>query len=274
MTSPVVTVTENDNLAHARNTMTKHCVGRLVVTIDGTVQGIITWTDLMRAFLSREKDWITLPIDQIFVKEVMTKNPIMIRRSKSIRLAAKTMTRHKISGLPAVDNEGELKGILTKTDVVRAIQRTRSAKLPVSSIMTRKVVTISGNHTLYRAAYLMNEYSISHLIITDGNLPVGIISKSDLASFAPLGPRFEQPRANRKISSHEAWLRKSLRLVPVAKDLMCADLLVIKPDATLSEASSVMLRRGISSLPVVDSSGTLNGIITKSDLVSAVAKFR
>jgi CBS domain-containing protein len=62
--------------------------------------------------------------------------------------------------------------------------------------------------------------------------------------------------------------------VPVAADLMTTDLITVKPDVSLLDASRIMLDHSISSLPVVDDSGKLVGIITKSDLVRAVARFR
>lgn len=275
MSAPVMTVTPNDNLAHVRNMMIKFKIGRLVVVDGGQVVGIVTWTDLIKALLSREKKWAYQPVDEILVKEVMGSSPLMIRISKSVRLAAKAMVRRDISGLPVLDQKDELKGIITKTDIVRAIPQTRSASLPVSKVMVSPVVTATPYHTVYRAASLMAEHGIAHLVIEEGGSPVGIIAKSDLASFAPLvswnsHPSFIKLKHTRAGAPHPARLYQ----VPIAADLMTVNMVVTRPDATLMEASQFMLRRGISCLPVVSEEDLLIGMLTKSDLVRAVAKYR
>lgn len=271
MNAPVVTCQPNDNLAHVRNLLLKRRIGRVVVVEDGRVVGIVTWTDLMKAFVSLRERWSSHPIDEVLVKQVMTRNPILIRLTRSIRMAAKTMVRYGVSGLPVVDQQRSLVGIITKTDIVRALPRTRSSGLKVSDVMTSEVVTISPNHTLYRAAALMAEKKISHLVVADGGVPVGIISKIDLASFVPAMGRLVAPK--RKFFFDDSTSRR-IYFVPVAADLMTTELITISPDATLGEAGKTMLENNISSLPVVDGSGRLVGIITKSDLVRAVARFR
>ncbi|MEM3671309.1 MAG: CBS domain-containing protein [Thermoprotei archaeon] len=279
MSTPVVAVGPNDNLAHVRNLMIKFKIGRVVVVDDDHVAGILTWTDLMKSLLSMEKDWATRPIDMILAKEVMTQNPVMIRSSKSIRLAAKNMIKRGISGLPAVNQQSELKGMITKTDVVRAMPKTRASKLTVEQVMSTPVVSATPFHTVYRAAALMSEHRIAHLVIEEGGTPVGIISKSDLASYVPLvgidsgsdaHPSFIKLKRLRFGVPHQARMYN----VPIAADLMTTSLVVSRPDATLLEASQVMLRRGISSLPVVSENDALIGIISKSDLVKAVARYR
>jgi CBS domain-containing protein len=55
-----------------------------------------------------------------------------------------------------------------------------------------------------------------------------------------------------------------------AADVMTKRVLSVRPDATLSEAVEVMLKNGISGLPVVDSSGALVGMLTEGDLLRRV----
>ncbi|MEM0120273.1 MAG: CBS domain-containing protein [Thermoprotei archaeon] len=270
MSTPVVTCHMNDNLAHVRNLLLRHDIGRVVVVDDGHVTGVVTWTDLIKAFVSLRKRWASRPIDEVLVKHVMTRNPILIRQTRSIRMAAKTMVRYGVSGLPTVDQQKTLVGIITKTDIVRAMPRTRSSRLSVSEVMTTDVITLSPNHTLYRAASLMAQNKISHLVVAEGGSPVGIISKIDLASYAPLVPIGVGALRKKFVSDND----RRVYYVPVAAELMTTKLFTVKPDATLLEASKTMLEHGISSLPVVDDTGRLVGIITKSDLVRAVARFR
>jgi CBS domain-containing protein len=53
-----------------------------------------------------------------------------------------------------------------------------------------------------------------------------------------------------------------------AKDIMTRDVLVVKPDTTIEELSSLLVTNEISGVPVVDDSGALYGIVTENDLIS------
>jgi CBS domain-containing protein len=55
------------------------------------------------------------------VEDIMTPNPILIDQEGSIRDAAKMMIGNQISGIPVVNNLQELVGIITKTDIIKAI---------------------------------------------------------------------------------------------------------------------------------------------------------
>jgi CBS domain-containing protein len=54
-------------------------------------------------------------------RDLMTPHPIMIKQDSDLSEAAKLMVRHNISGLPAVEESGKLVGVITKSDVIRAI---------------------------------------------------------------------------------------------------------------------------------------------------------
>jgi CBS domain-containing protein len=53
-----------------------------------------------------------------------------------------------------------------------------------------------------------------------------------------------------------------------AKDIMTRDVLSVKPDTSIEELSSILVKNEISGVPVVDDSGALYGIVTENDLIS------
>lgn len=59
-------------------------------------------------------------LTKITIKNIMTKNVIVISPGKTIVTASLMMLKHKISGLPVVDSRGKLLGILTQTDIVKS----------------------------------------------------------------------------------------------------------------------------------------------------------
>lgn len=57
---------------------------------------------------------------ELQVKDIMTRNPITVREDDTVEHAAQLMLEHTISGLPVVNAEGRLTGIITQSDVFRA----------------------------------------------------------------------------------------------------------------------------------------------------------
>lgn len=53
-----------------------------------------------------------------------------------------------------------------------------------------------------------------------------------------------------------------------AKDIMTKDVITVKPDTSIEELSSLLVKNEISGVPVVDDSGALYGIVTENDLIS------
>ena len=119
------------------------------------------------------------------VGEIMTPNPISIAETASLAEAAGILDSRKITGLPVVDGDGVLVGVLSQTDLVRVRANQHMATswpgLAVGQVMTKPALTISATARLEEAARLMEERRVHRLVVTDAAAtPIGIISTSDL----------------------------------------------------------------------------------------------
>lgn len=130
MTSPVQTVTPETPISEAHQMMKEKKIRRLpVVDQHGKLIGIVTIGDIREASPS---DATTLSIwelnylwAQLTISKVMTRNPLTIRIDAPILDAAQIMLEKKISGLPVVDDDGKLVGILTESDIFRMLVKSR-----------------------------------------------------------------------------------------------------------------------------------------------------
>lgn len=128
----------------------------------------------------------------------MTENVVSVGPEASLREAASVLVEHRVSGLPVVDEEGEVVGVLSETDIVlKASGGTeRSGFLTwlfdsdiagekvtaetVGQAMSSPAVTIAPNRTVHEAARLMIEESVNRVpVVKDGAL-VGILTRSDV----------------------------------------------------------------------------------------------
>ena len=119
------------------------------------------------------------------VGEVMTANPISVVETASLAEAASILDTRKVSGLPVVDADGTLVGVLSQTDLVRARANQHLVAnwpgLAVGQVMTKPALTIAATASLEEAAKAMEERRVHRLVVTNATAtPIGIISTSDL----------------------------------------------------------------------------------------------
>jgi CBS domain-containing protein len=145
------------------------------------------------------------------VKDVMTRNVICVAANEPVLRAAQLMLQNRISGLPVVDQEGELIGIVTEGDFLRrgelGTQRRRPKWLEfivgpgrlaqeyahasgrkVEEIMTPNPCSIGETDALEKVVDVMESRHIKRLPVMRGSRMVGIVSRANLlhalASFA------------------------------------------------------------------------------------------
>ena len=126
MTSPVITITSETSVPDACELIRKHNIRRLpVVDKKGRLVGIVTRGDLRGAQPSEATSlsiWeLNYLLSKLKIKQIMTKDPITIRSDATIRYAAKLMNDFKISGLPVLDKDDKLVGIITESDIFRLV---------------------------------------------------------------------------------------------------------------------------------------------------------
>jgi len=130
----------------------------------------------------------------------------------------------------------------------------------VSRSMTRKVITVNPDTTIFEAQELMATNQIRHLpVVVADNKLVGIVTDRDLRSALPY--RFFKEG----ISAAERESLKNLRV----KDIMTQKLITIPPAYTIQDALMVIQNSKVGALPVVDDQGRLQGIISVRDLLRA-----
>ncbi|MGH8056177.1 MAG: CBS domain-containing protein [Candidatus Entotheonellia bacterium] len=130
--------------------------------------------------------------------------------------------------------------------------------LTIREIMTTPVSTLGRNDTLDLADDLMRMGRIRHLPVLDEGRVVGVVSQRDLFRSALAVALGYGERAQRN-------LLKTLTV----KMVMHEPAVTIAPDATVKEATRLMLEHKIGSLPVVEGH-TLIGIVTETDILRAV----
>jgi CBS domain-containing protein len=130
----------------------------------------------------------------------------------------------------------------------------------VEDIMTREVVTIAPENTLYEATKIMGEKRVGSLVVVKYDTPVGIITERDLLSKAVCSG----------IDLKKDWLvgGTSIKEEKVEK-VMSYPLVTVSAKASIKDAAKMMIEKKIRRLGV-RKSGKLVGIMTASDLIRSL----
>ncbi|PSB22316.1 phosphoribulokinase [filamentous cyanobacterium CCP1] len=145
------------------------------------------------------------------VADIMTRDPIVVSPETPLNEAIKILAEQRISGLPVVDAEGKLAGVISETDLMwretgitppaylmildSVIYLENPAKYDrdlhkalgqtVGEVMTKKdIVTITPDKSVRNAAQLMNERKVHRLIVVDAAKQViGVLTRGDVVRF-------------------------------------------------------------------------------------------
>jgi len=140
------------------------------------------------------------------VKDLMTRNVILVKPDESLEEVVVKFMKNKISGAPVVDDE-KLVGIISKADILKQLSTAGSvhellaavsglweknkknsnadylkkvSRRSVSDVMSRGVVTIEPDSSIERAARLMINRNINRLPVVEDKKLIGIVARGDL----------------------------------------------------------------------------------------------
>lgn len=141
------------------------------------------------------------------VADVMTSNPIVVQPQTPIKEAIQLLAERRISGLPVVDGEGKLVGVITESDLMwqetgvdpppyiilldSVIYLQNPARYEkeihkalgqtVEEVMSEKPITVEPDRALKEAARLMHEKEIRRLpVVDEPGQVIGILTRGDI----------------------------------------------------------------------------------------------
>ena len=138
----------------------------------------------------------------VFVKDAMKKNVIIIESDNSIKEAAIKMSDAGVGSIIITKNKSAI-GILTERDFVRRVYaKELPLSSPVSEVMSRPLITIDPNETIWDLSELMKTKNIHKVAVVENDNLVGIVTTTDIVSLARLGSNSEVGRICDQIYSH------------------------------------------------------------------------
>jgi len=140
-------------------------------------------------FKSPTKKIVRKSLQNILVKDYMSKEVITFHKSDSIFEVKRILLEKKISGAPVINKSGKLIGIISETDLMKQIVDSRYYNMPmskttVSKYMTESVDSILPNETIFDAAEKFLKLKRKRFPVMVSNKILGIISRVDIIAAA------------------------------------------------------------------------------------------
>ena len=131
--------------------------------------------------LAGEQQTLALPLRALIRNE-----PIVCREDQSVRAAVAVMNERGVGSVVVVDADSRPVGIFSERDLVGAVARGEEEGA-VSRLMTREPIALPAHAFAYEAALAMIGNHIRHVLVTDDERLIGVVSERDLFSLQRLG---------------------------------------------------------------------------------------
>ena len=269
-TREVVSVPPTIPIIAAVETMTECGFRRLPVVDAGSrkLRGIITSGDIINFMGGGDKFNLVqvkhggnlLPAINEGVRTIMTQQMTTLPDSATINDAIDIIVNRKVGGMPIVDDDGVLVGIVTERDVMKVLA-TEKATLSVNEIMSTSLRVTDPDCPIRTVTRDMTTHRFRRLPVVSNDVLYGIITTTDIMKYLGTKKVFEQ-----LVTGDVAEVMG----LPV-RNLVSGKLFTTSPEKSINDAAREMLERNVGALPVIENT-RLVGLVTEFDIVKALAR--
>lgn len=263
-------------IREALKTLAKHNVSGMPILKKDTkrVVGVLTRSDI---FKNPDEEQIAL---------IMSTEPHMVQKDDQLVDAAKILYENRIHGLPVVDKRKNLVGIISPSDILKALPDEFDDV--IDHYFTRNLVPVYQDNPITFIMEVINVTNETALPVINKELELaGIVSEGDLFKLSHIRESVSETDMGMG-GDEDDWtwegIRDTIRLyysttkvdlppVPV-KEVMVTNVIKAFKNDPISEIARKMYRNKISHVPVVDAENKLLGMVTDIDLISCMFKPR
>ena len=113
----------------------------------------------------------------MIARDIMTRNVYTISPEASVQEVAQLLSRKNISGVPVIDKDGKMIGIVTEADIIGKVDR---EGLRAADIMSPEIIAVDEETRVGEIAMLLTEHRIKRVPVVQHGKLVGIVCRVDI----------------------------------------------------------------------------------------------
>jgi len=284
-----------DTLEHCRKTLLRYKVSHCIVVDDtGNIVGIVSKRDILYYIAERGRYWkrpkpyaepvmktrfgITFLEKPALVEEIVEKDIPRVKKDATLEEIAYQMVANDVDAVFVEDEQGNVIGLITKDDLVKAyLKHSRDIPLVENIVMPREYSIVHPHHSLLHVLRKMRSLGLDAVTVAEGNNVIGVISESKLV-FTPIEEYLKGRKAvlimwTRKLIKSGKKIARYIRILPLTAQDACIPVkakILLKD--SVAKAIELMIEEGVDGLPVFDEEGKLVGTVCKMDIVREMAR--
>jgi CBS domain-containing protein len=243
------TISKSAKITEALDKMLAEGIDPLIAVNNNSVVGIVSRQAIAEKLGSKQNS--PLAPTAIHVASVVEEEFTSVYPDESINVLIPLLQHYKL--VVVYDGDHKLIGQVSAGDLLKKFQPENGIESAIE-----KVITIEADERVVHLRRRMLDDNITRFVVSDQGKYIGIVTETDVAI------AMRKFREAVKDQHQDHRIRNM-----IVRDIMTAPLISVDPSASVSAVIDLMLKKNISSVPVVDK-GRLSGIITRRSLVNAL----
>ena len=243
------TISKSAKITEALDKMLAEGIDPLIAVNNNSVVGTVSRQAIAEKLGSKQNS--TLAPTAIHVASVVEEEFTSVYPDESINVLIPLLQHYKL--VVVYDGEHKLIGQVSAGDLLKKFQPENGIESAIE-----KVITIEADERVVHLRRRMLDDNITRFVVSDQGKYIGIVTETDVAiSMRKFREAVRDQHQDHRIRNM------------IVRDIMTAPLISVNTTASVSEVIDLMLKKNISSVPVMDK-GRLAGIITRRSLVNAL----
>jgi CBS domain-containing protein len=244
-----ITISKSAKITEALDKMLAEGIDPLIAVNNNSVVGTVSRQAIAEKLGSKQNSPISPTA--IHVASVVEEEFTSVYPDESINVLIPLLQHYKL--VVVYDSDHKLIGQVSAGDLLKKYQPENGIESAIE-----KVITIEADERVVHLRRRMLDDNITRFVVSDQGKYIGIVTETDVAI------AMRKFRESVKDQHQDHRIRNM-----IIRDIMTAPLISVDPAATVSAVIDLMLKKNISSVPVLDK-GRLSGIITRRSLVNAL----
>jgi CBS domain-containing protein len=243
------TISKSAKITEALDKMLAEGIDPLIAVNNNSVVGTVSRQAIAEKLGSKQNS--TIAPTAIHVASVVEEEFTSVYPDESINVLIPLLQHYKL--VVVYDGEHKLIGQVSAGDLLKKFQPENGIESAIE-----KVITIEADERVVHLRRRMLDDNITRFVVSDQGKYIGIVTETDVAiSMRKFREAVRDQHQDHRIRNM------------IVRDIMTAPLISVDTKASVSEVIDLMLKKNISSVPVMDK-GRLSGIITRRSLVNAL----